>query len=135
MKFELTNDQRIYFGLDPVSPKWDRVILKGDSYREESILYFDGDVIKRHIVSTEKRYKENQYNDLTRSRTVLLPLTREGKERKLTASVLESRQPTGVYCNIDTNGRILIGNYNTQTAFYQKYQTQESKSKSRKAAA
>src|SRR6185437_3812039 len=117
MKFELTNDQRIYFGLDPVSPKWDRVILKGDSYREESILYFDGDVIKRHIVSTEKRYKENQYNDLTRSRTVLLPLTREGKERKLTASVLESRQPTGVYCNIDTNGRILIGNYNTQTAF------------------
>ena len=118
MKFELTNEQRPYFGLEPVKPEWDRVILKGDTYREESILYFEGDYIKRYIISTEFQYKESQYNELTRSRNILLPVTAKGKEKKLTASVLESRQPTGLYCVVDSAGRILIGNFNTQTSFY-----------------
>jgi len=130
MTFELNNDQRIYFGLDPVRLEWDRVILKGDTYRPDSILYFEGEVIKRHIVSTEYRYEENHYNDLTRQRSILLPVTSKGKERKLTASVLESRQPQGVYCVLDTYGRILIGNYNTQTAFYDSFWENNSKSES-----
>ena len=118
MQFELRNDQRIYFGLEPIKPEWERVMLKGDTYREESILYFEGDIIKRYIISTKNQYKESQYDDLTRSRTILLPKTSKGKEKKLTASVLESRQPTGVYCLLDAYGRICIGNYNTQTTFY-----------------
>lgn len=80
MKFELSNDQRLYFGLEPIKPEWERVILKGDTYREESILYFEGDVIKRHIVSNEKQYKESQYDDITRSREILLPKTRKRKK-------------------------------------------------------
>lgn len=121
MKFELSNDQRKYFGLEPIEPEWDRVILKGDSYREESILYFDGDVIKRYIISTESQYKECQYYELTRSRIALLPTTGKGREKKLTASVLESRQPTGIYCVIESTGRILIGNFNTQTKLYDSF--------------
>lgn len=118
MKFELTNPQRIYFGLEPINPEWERVMLKGDNYRQESILYFEGDVIKRHIVSTEDGYEEKQYDELTKLRTVLMPKTGKGKEKKLTASVLESRHPIGVYCIIDVYGKIFIGSHTTQTTFY-----------------
>ena len=52
--YELTNLQRKYFGPEPIEYHWDRVAFKGDTYRPESILYFDKDTIKRHIVSTEK---------------------------------------------------------------------------------
>jgi hypothetical protein len=118
VKFELTNEQRLYFGLNPIEPHWERTIFKGDTYRPDSILYFEGEVIKRHILSTKEQYREKQYNELTRGRTILLPKTGKGKEKKLTPSVLESRQPTGVYCDIDHLGRVFIGNYNTQTTFY-----------------
>jgi hypothetical protein len=115
--YELTNEQRIYFGLDPIESHWDRVILSGDTYRTESILYFDKDTIKRHIVSKDKEYLEKQYEELTKNRTILLPKTNKGKEKKLTASVLEQRQPSGVYLNISC-GYLNIGNYNSQTTFY-----------------
>lgn len=115
--YELTNERRKYFGLDPIESHWDRVIFKGDTYRPESILYFDKDTIKRHIVSTGKEYSEKHYNELTKDRTILLPKTDKGKEKKLSASVLEQRQPTGVYLSINS-GHLTIGNYNSQTTFY-----------------
>ena len=116
-KYELTNKQRQYFALDPIESHWERVIFKGDTYRAESILYFDKDIIKRHIVSTEMTYSENQYNELTKDRNILLPKTSKGKEKKLTGSVLEQRQPIGVYLNISC-GHFAIGNYNSETTFY-----------------
>jgi hypothetical protein len=118
MKFELTNEERDYFGLEPINPNWDRIPLKGDTYRSESILYFEEDTIKRHIISTDEQYQEKQYDEVTKLRTILVPKTSKGKEKKLTASTLESRQPIGVYCFFDIHGRIRIGNYNTQTTFY-----------------
>ncbi|MES2761941.1 MAG: immunity 26/phosphotriesterase HocA family protein [Bacteroidota bacterium] len=116
-KYELTNIQREFFGLDPIESHWERVLFKGDTYRPESILYFDGDVIKRHIVSTENKYLETHYNELTKNREVLLPKTNKGKEKKLTASVLEQRQPSGLYLSV-FSGDLVIGNYNSQTTFY-----------------
>ena len=121
---ELTNEQRKYFGLEPIQSHWDRVSFKGDTYRSESILYFDKDTIKRHIVSTEKEYSEKQYNESTKDRIILLPKTARGKEKKLSASVLEQRQPTGVYLSI-RNGYLTIGNYNSQTTFYSSYWDKE----------
>jgi hypothetical protein len=118
MKFELSNSQRQYFGLDPIEPHWEKVILKADTYRPETILYFDGEIIKRHILSTNEEYQERHYHELTKDRIILLPKTTKGKEKKLTGSVLESRQPTGVYVTIDNRGRFFIGNYTTQTTFY-----------------
>jgi hypothetical protein len=115
--YELTNEQRKYFGLDPIESHWDKVGFKGDTYRPESILYFDKDIIKRHIVSTEKEYLEKQYNELTKHRTILLPKTGKGKEKKLTASVLEQRQPIGVYLRVNC-GILTIGNYTSQITFY-----------------
>ncbi|MFD2891396.1 immunity 26/phosphotriesterase HocA family protein [Flavobacterium chuncheonense] len=113
----MTNEQRKYFGLDPIENHWDKVVLKGDKYRPESILYFEKDTIKRHIVSTENQYIEKHYNELTKNRAILLPKTSKGKEKKLTPSVLEQRQPTGIYLNVSF-GYLTIGNYNSQTTFY-----------------
>lgn len=126
--YELTNEQRKYFGLDPIENHWERTVFSGDTYRPESILYFDNDIIKRHIVSTEKEYLEKQYNERTRNRIVLLPKTEKGKEKKLTASVLEQRQPIGVYLSISC-GVLTIGNYNSQTTFYSSCWDNEQQSK------
>ncbi|PWL31884.1 immunity 26/phosphotriesterase HocA family protein [uncultured Roseivirga sp.] len=116
--FELTNKQREYLGLDPIPLTWDRKVLKGDTYRPESLLYFEGDILKRHISSTDEQYKEVQYHELTKERSVLLPKTSRGKEKKLTGSVLESRTPIGVYIAVNCQGDILIGNHTSQTTFY-----------------
>lgn len=118
MKFELTNKQREYLGLDPIPTTWDKETLKADTYRPESIVYFDGNILKRHIISTDNQYKETQYDELTKDRTILIPKTSKGKEKKLTASVLESRQSIGVYFVADKFGEFLIGNHTTQTTFY-----------------
>ncbi len=118
MTFELTNKQREYLGLDPIPTTWDKETLKADTYRPESITYFDGHILKRHIVSTDSNYKETQYNELTKDRKILLPKTDKGKEKKLTGSVLESRQPIGVYFTADKFGDIFIGSHTTQTTFY-----------------
>ena len=91
--FELTNEQRVFFGLDPIEKHWDSVLLKGDKYSPDTMLYFDKDILKRHIVSTATHYSERQYDEPTRGRTFLLPKTDKGKEKKLTASVLEQRWP------------------------------------------
>ncbi len=116
--FELDNNQRKYFGLDPVQDSWDRVSFKGDNYRPGSILYFEGDVIKKHVISTEKIYNEVQYNEQTENRNWILPKTKKGKPKKLTSSVLESKKPIGVYLVVGSDGFLKIGNYTTQTTFY-----------------
>lgn len=128
MIYELTNQQRVYFGLDLIESHWERVLLKGDTYRPESILYFEKDTIKRQIISTETTYHETQLNELTRSRSILLPKTNKGKEKKLTTAVLEQRQPVGVYVNVNC-GALLIGNYNTQSTFYSSRWDNEESSK------
>lgn len=117
MNYEITNEQRKYFGIDPIQNHWDRVIFTGDTHHPVSILYFDKDTIKRYIVSTQKQYFERQYDEPTKERSILLPKTAKGKEKKLSTSVLEQRQPTGVYLNVG-NGNLKIGNYTSQTTFY-----------------
>jgi hypothetical protein len=118
ISFELTNKQREYFGLDPIEDHWDRVLSLGDKRNEETVLYFDGDIIKRHIISTQDCYQEYHYNDLTRNRTILLPKTAKGKEKKLTACVFAQQKPIGIYLTINSFGDLKIGNHNTQTTFY-----------------
>jgi len=117
-KFELTNEQRKFFGLDPIVNIWDRVLLAGDTYRPESVLYFDGQTIKRHIVTTSDEYFEKHLDELTRDRIVLLPKTSRGKEKKLTAATLEQRTPHGVYLSVHRSRGLSVGSYASQTSFY-----------------
>jgi hypothetical protein len=118
MAFELTNARREFFGLDPVGPGWEKVEFKGAGFRPDGVLYFDGDTIKRWIVSTEDRYIEEQFDELTEARSLLLPKTPRGKPLKLSASTLEKRRPWGVYLRVDSGGNLDIGNHTTQTTFY-----------------
>jgi hypothetical protein len=115
--FELNNEQRKYVGLDPILPHWDRVLLAGDKHRPESILYFDGDIIKRHIISTKEKYIEKQYEEATRNREMLLPKTRKGKEVPLQANHFEKRTPIGVSVELK-NDNIYIASYTSETTFY-----------------
>ena len=121
MNFELSNKEREYFGLEKVRPNWEKVILKGDTYREPSILYFEEDTIKKHIISSSTQYVEYQYDELTRNREIILPRTTKGKEQKLSASVLSTKTPIGVYFSLNNLGYLLIGNHTTKTTFYSSY--------------
>jgi len=116
--FELTNAQREYFGLDPIKKNWAVVPLQHDAYRPASILYFDGNVLRKHIISTPDRYNETQYNEQTDNRQTLLPKTSKGKPVKLTASTLEQRKAKGIYLNISRENGVLIASHDTETTFY-----------------
>ena len=115
--FELNNEQRKYVGLDPILPHWDRVLLAGDKHRPESILYFDGDIIKRQIISSKEKYIEKQYEEATRNRKILLPKTQKGKEVPLQANHFEKRTPIGVWVEIK-NDRLAITSYTSEITFY-----------------
>lgn len=120
MTFELNNEQRKHLGLELVAKNWEKVILKGDSYRPNSILYFDKNTIRKQVISTEFKYSETQYNEDTENRELLLPKTKKGKPKKLTSSTLESKTPIGIYFNFEVN-EIIIGNHTTQNTFYSTY--------------
>lgn len=121
MNFELSNIEREYFGLEKVKPNWEKVILKGDTYREPSILYFENNTIKKHIISSSTQYVENQYDELTKNKEIILPKTEKGKEQNLTASTLSTKTPIGVYFSLNNFGELLIGNHSNKTTFYSSY--------------
>lgn len=118
--YELNNMQRRYFGLDPIEPHWHRMILGADAHRPESILYLDGDTIKRQIISSNKEYREYHYNEPTRNREVLLPKTSRGKEQRLNAANFERRTPLGIYLLASEYGSLTVGSFTSQTSFYQR---------------
>ena len=75
MPYEISNTEREYLGLDLIEKHWDKVFFKGDTYRPETILYYEGDTIKKHITSTDSQYAELQFNERTKDRVILLPKT------------------------------------------------------------
>lgn len=115
--FELNNEQRACFGLDPVQKSWERVEFAGDKFRPASVLYFEGDVIKKHVVSTDELYAEYGYDEATKGREILLPKTAKGKETKLTPANFEKRTPLGVYLYADKYS-LRIASFASQTTFY-----------------
>ena len=120
MAFELTNEQRKYLGLELVKTTWDKVTLKGDAYRPDSILYYDKNTIKKQVISTNSKYLELRYNEDTDDRKFLLPKTQKGKPKKLTSATLDSKTAIGTYFDFRVNG-ITIGNHTTQNEYYSTY--------------
>lgn len=112
--FELNNLQRRHLGLDEVQPHWDRMTMK-----DGTILYFDGDVIRKMICCCEGGpYQESDHHELTaEGRTMLLPKTKRGKPRKLNFTATNYFSYRGVYFSFWAE-HIVIGNYTTQTSFY-----------------
>ncbi len=120
--FELTNEQRKYFGITPVSSAWAFVKLIPSQYdKHDTYAYFDKDTILKRIIIGENSYSEYDFNEITaKGRTVLLPKTERGKIVKLTSSTLEKRTPKGMFFSYN-NGNVYIGNWETNRTFYSSF--------------
>lgn len=101
----LTNEERRYFGLEPILPDWERFPIK-PGYT----VYFDGDVIRKTIsICTSSAegwekflgYIETDNEIHTRDRSVVLPRTKRGREKKLNYTSVDGMRPTG--CSFQMN--------------------------------
>jgi hypothetical protein len=95
----LTNEERLYFGLEPILPEWERVEIK-NGY----VVYFDGNIIRKTIsystLSGEEYknyldYLESDNEIITRNRETVLPRTDKGKEKKLNYTSINGMKATG----------------------------------------
>lgn len=113
MVFELTNNHRKYLGLESVTDMWNKEQLSDECY-----VYFDGDIIRKLLIVKEEYYYECQMNEHTAyDRSILLPKTKRGKEKKLTAATIQNRNCYGNYFLYD-KGRITIANITAQQTYY-----------------
>lgn len=98
IRFELTNEQRKYFALEPVAPHWTRIELKPSTYDlYTTIAYLDGNVVRKCILISFDRYTETAYNEpLSDDLQYLLPKTAKGKPVRLTSANLLKRKSHGM---------------------------------------
>ncbi len=112
MLFELKNEERKYLGLRLVEKSWECIKFNDTIY-----LYFDKDKLVKKIEITQDSYLEVELNEFTiENRTIILPKTSRGKNKKLNFTALEAMNAVGVYFYYKT--RVLIANFTTQTTFY-----------------
>ena len=88
--YELTNNQRKYFGLSLVSDDWDKVQLS-----ETISVYYQGDKIVK-ILNYSLGYFERDIDIETKQRQILLPKTIKGKEQKLTIAKILKVKGSGI---------------------------------------
>ncbi|RZJ51619.1 MAG: hypothetical protein EOO19_00035 [Chryseobacterium sp.] len=84
--FELKNEQRIYFGLNPVNKNWDRV-----EFPKGLVCYFSDNIIEKVIIFSQKNpnnYTEFDTKIPTNNRTKLIPKTEKGKEKTITPTTV-----------------------------------------------
>ena len=123
----ITNEQRLYLGLEPIGVDWDVVAYRNRQYdREVTYLLFDGNIIKRMIRIDEHHYEEIQLQEQTaEGRTLLLPKTKRGKPKVLNFAATQALQGVGCYFCGWYGGRdgkkcsVGIANYTTQQTFIQ----------------
>lgn len=94
--FELTNEQRRYFGLNPIEDTWDSV-----QWLDTSYIFFDGNTIRKIIhydphPNFHTRYIERDYDLQTENREFIHPKTERGKLKKVTSSNILAFKPTNV---------------------------------------
>jgi hypothetical protein len=88
--YELTNNQRKYFGLSLVSDNWDKVQLN-----DAVFIYYEGVKIVK-ILNYTFGYLEYDVDVDTKQRQILLPKTTRGKEQKLTIQKILKIKGSGV---------------------------------------
>lgn len=101
----LTDQERNYLGLDPISPIWDRVFLCNKTWQRRATVFFEGDiivkVISERILRSENssalygEYMEYDTRLVTEDRKSVLPLTARGKTKPLLISTLDGIDPFG----------------------------------------
>ena len=101
---ELTNEQRMYLGLEPVEPAWERVEIPNNSVNPErstgkDILFFDGDILRKVIwLHDSGSFLEDSWRLKTQdNRTMIAPITAKGKPRRLNGVNIQRCTPYGMY--------------------------------------
>jgi len=100
--FELTNEQRKYFGLNPVKETWERV-----QWLDTSYIFFDGNTIRKivHYAPIHPKYPagylECDYDLPTENREYIPPKTDRGKLKKVTSSNILAFKPVNVSFRCD----------------------------------
>ncbi|MDR2920153.1 MAG: immunity 26/phosphotriesterase HocA family protein [Tannerella sp.] len=94
--FELTNEQRKYFGLNPIEDNWDRI-----QWLDTSYIFFDGNTIRKIIhydphPNFHTGYIERDYDLQTENREFIQPKTDRGKPKKVTSSNILAFKPINV---------------------------------------
>ncbi len=126
---ELTNEQRAYLGLELVEPSWERVEIPNNCVKPElstgrDILFFDGDILRKVIWAHDSgSFHESAYRLKTQdNRTMIAPITKRGKPKRLNGVNIQRCTPHGVYVEFsggtDKRGGICIANYTTQQTYY-----------------
>lgn len=116
----LTNNQREYFGLEKIEQYWEKVqIFSNSRFVEGDIyLYFDGNTIRKLIITNDNFYHECKLNEKTQDRKIVLPKTKRGKPKKLNYTSIMQMARIGVYLYYDGE-YVTLANHTTQTTFYQ----------------
>lgn len=121
LKFELTNNDRKYLGLETVKDNWEKVKLSDTTY-----IYYEGNTIKKYIyIFNDNYYEESKMDyETTENRTILLPKTNRGTPKKITPSLIDNKDRIGAYFAL-SNGNVLIGNHTTQKMYYSTYRQEK----------
>lgn len=96
--YELTNNQRQYFGLLSVVDTWDKVQLS-----DTTTVYYRGDRIIK-VLDYSFGYCEYDTDIETRNRQILLPKTARGKEQKLTIAKVLKIKGSGIQFSASFQG-------------------------------
>lgn len=126
---ELTNEQRMYLGLEPVEPDWERVEIPNNSVNPErstgkDILFFDGDILRKVIwLHDSGSFLEDSWRLKTQdNRTMIAPITAKGKPRRLNGVNIQRCTPYGMYFSFgggqEQKGGMTLANYTTQRTYY-----------------
>lgn len=95
---DLDDRQRYYYGLSPLNPDWDRVVMYSvtHSTNKRSEIFFECDHVKKLIyeelsgVDGYKYYLESDMDVATNNRQMIIPKTARGREQNLTPSILKT---------------------------------------------
>ena len=114
--YELTNNQRRYFGLNAVADSWDR-----QSLSDKVSVYYNGDKIVK-ILNYGWGYIEYDADINTRERQILLPKTAKGKEHKLTIPRILKIKGSGIqFSGSFHGGGISVYNNKRNVTFIKSY--------------
>lgn len=117
--FELSNDQRKCFGLQPVKDNWQRMELKPSPYHNfQSFAYLEGTVIRKLVQTGKEHYMEHEIcEQLSDDFKYLQPKTQRGKPVLLSASTLEKRTGQGM-CFYFCPGYVSLYNLTSEQVYY-----------------
>lgn len=117
--FELTNDQRRCFALEPVEPDWEKIELKPNQFDlYDTFAYLSGSTIRKLICVGERIYAEQSFCEaVTEDGQFLLPKTSKGKPVPLTAANALKRTPRGMAL-LYSNSQVSVTNRTAQQDYF-----------------